>query len=209
MALDFRFVRSRSRASAQLSAAASRTAPGAETADRCGALRGGPCIPPGNAGRSAGTAGAWPCGAIRRASGLRGGGRALRARSRYSASTSAVGRCVSATNTSSPSGSSYGTMVVSSVSMRLEALAEDRLHPPEVADQLLHRPFVGHAARRERRFVQPCRQPPHLGRLRPQALDQRQMHRVFVAVIVMMPCSLMAGHYRMCHRRSYDEAESP
>ena len=83
-----------------------------------------------------------PCGAIRRASALRAGGTALRARSRYSASTSAVGRLVSATNTSSPSGLSYGTMVVSSVSMRRETLAEDRLHPPEVTDQLLHRPLA-------------------------------------------------------------------
>ena len=62
-----------------------------------------------------------------------------------------------------------------------ETLAEDRLHPAEVADQLLHRPFAGHAARRQRRFVQPRRQPLHLGRLRAQALDQRQMHGVFVA----------------------------
>ncbi len=46
----------------------------------------------------------------------------------------------------------------------------------------------GHAARRQRGFVQSRRQPLHLGRLRAQALHQRQMHRVFVALrmIVMM-----------------------
>ena len=49
----------------------------------------------------------------------------------------------------------------------------------------------------------PGRQPLHLGRLRAQALDQRQMHRVFVAVIVMMMLA-HAGHYRMCHRRVYE-----
>ena len=36
------------------------------------------------------------------------------------------------------------------------------------------------------------RQPRHFGRLRAQALDQGQMHRVFVGVIVMMM------HVRSC-----------
>ena len=63
-----------------------------------------------------------------------------------------------------------------------EALAEDRLHAAEVADQLFHRPLAGHAPRRERRFVQSRRQPPHLGRLRAQSLHQRQMDGMFVAV---------------------------
>ncbi len=42
----------------------------------------------------------------------------------------------------------------------------------------------------------------HFSRLRAQALDQRQMHRVFAGVIVMMMMFAHAGHYRMCHRRS-------
>ena len=51
--------------------------------------------------------------------------------------------------------------------------------------------LLGHAARRQRRFVQPGRQPLHLGGLRAQALDQRQVHRMFVAMIVIddvWPC---------------------
>jgi hypothetical protein len=68
----------------------------------------------------------------------------------------------------------------------IESIAEDRFHAPEMADQFLHRPFVGHAACRERGFVETRREALHFRGLRAQALHQCEMHLVFVAVMVMI-----------------------
>ena len=100
---------------------------------------------------------------------------------RYSASTSAVGRLCQRDEHLVAVGISYGTMAVSSRQHPAEAIAEDRLHPAEVADQLFQRPFAGHRAASRARFVEPRGEPPDVGGLRAQALHQRQMHGMFVA----------------------------
>ena len=177
-----------------ISAAASRTAPGAGTTDRCGALRDAPCIPPGSARRSAGTRDASPCGASRPATAIRAGGRAFRARSDTPPAPPPVDRLVRATNISSPSGSLYGTMTAfSSAEHRSESLAENRFHPAEVTHQLLQRPLL---RLRSAWRASPRRGPPSAAELRrpaPSGAAPAPGGPRVCPVIVMVIVAVMAG----------------